>query len=64
VGEIVNLRRTRKRRAAAAAESEAAANRLVHGLAKGERRAVETERALTERRLEAHRLGKPTDDGD
>jgi exoribonuclease R len=64
MGEIVNLRRIRKRRAAAIAEGEAAANRVLHGLSKNERRAAEAERDLAERRLEAHWVRKPENDGD
>jgi hypothetical protein len=64
MGEIVNLRRARKRRAIAAAQSEAAANRLVHGRCKGERRQTAAERTAAEDRLDAHRLEKPAGDGD
>jgi hypothetical protein len=62
--EIVNLRRVRKRRVAAAAESKAAANRVVHGLRKSERRAAEAERDRAEQRLAAHRLGQSQGDDD
>ena len=55
MGEIVNLRKARKRRAAEKAEIEAAANRLAFGVPKGAKSKAETERALAERRLEAHR---------
>jgi hypothetical protein len=63
MGEIVNLRQARKKRAMAAAESEAAVNRRVHGRSKNERRASEAERASSKRHIDAHRLQKPADDG-
>jgi hypothetical protein len=64
MGEIVNLRRARKNRAIAAAESEATANRLAHGRRKDERRQATAERTAVEERLDAHRLEKPASDGD
>jgi hypothetical protein len=63
VGEIVNLRRARKRQASEAAEREAAANRLAHGLSKDERRRLKAEREAAARRLDGHRL-PPLGDGD
>jgi hypothetical protein len=64
MGEIVNLRQARKKRAAVAADSEAAVNRRIHGRSKNERRASDAERASAKRHIEAHRLEKPADDGD
>jgi hypothetical protein len=52
MAEIVNLRRARKTRARAAAEKTAEANRLKHGLPKGERDCV---------RIEQERLRHDTD---
>jgi hypothetical protein len=63
MGEIVNLRRARKRRAAEAAQEIAAANRLVHGRRKDERRLAEAEQTAAERFLEARRL-RPCEDGE
>ena len=57
MGEIVNLRRARKRQASATAEREAAANRLVHGLGKDERRRLKAEREAEAKRLDGHQLG-------
>jgi hypothetical protein len=64
MGEVVNLRRARKIKARAAAESEAAANRLAFSQTKDERRRLNAERKSEARRLDAHRLDKPAGDGD
>jgi hypothetical protein len=63
MGEIVNLRRARKRQTNDAAEREAAANRLVHGLPKDERRRLKAERDSRAKQLDGHRL-QPSGDGD
>jgi hypothetical protein len=63
MGEIVNLRRARKKQAAALAESEAAANRLAYGRSKEEKGAAKAERRIAERRLDSHRLQTPPKDG-
>ncbi len=63
MGEIVNLRRARKRQANEAAEREAAANRLAHGLGKDERRRLRAESEAQTKRLDGHRL-QASDDGD
>jgi hypothetical protein len=55
MGEIVNLRRARKRQAGAQAEAKAAANRVVFGVAKSAKSKAKAERALADSRLEAHR---------
>jgi hypothetical protein len=55
MGEIVNLRRAKKRRAAGKAEVEAAANRVAFGVSKNAKSQTKAERSLTESRLEAHR---------
>jgi hypothetical protein len=62
VGELVNLRRARKRQASAKAEIEAAANRFAFGVSKRERNRVEAERTVAENRLEAHRRLRRCDD--
>jgi hypothetical protein len=61
MGELVNLRRARKRKAGAEAEREAAANRLAHGLSKDERRRLNAEREAETKRLDAHRLRPGSD---
>ena len=61
MGDIVNLRRARKRRNELRAEAEAAANRLLFGVPKAERQAIERERAKAERELEARRTVGPDD---
>jgi len=64
MGELVNLRRTRKRHAKAAAEDEAAANRLAFGRSKEERRRLKAEREAQAKRLDGHRLDKPVGNGE
>jgi hypothetical protein len=55
MGEIVNLRRAKKRQAAKMAEVKAAANRVAFGVSKSAKSKAEAERALTQNRIEAHR---------
>ncbi len=62
-GEIVNLRRARKRQVAAVAEARAAANRVAFGVAKSAKRALRAERDLADRRLDGHRRSEPDDVG-
>jgi hypothetical protein len=65
MGEIVNLRKARKKRLIALAESEAAGNRFAHGRRKDERRQAQAERESQKKNIEAHRLEGPSaDDGD
>jgi hypothetical protein len=61
MGEIVNLRKARKRQAAKNAEMEAAAHRVTFGVSKSARKKAEAERALAKGRLEAHRREEPRD---
>jgi hypothetical protein len=61
MGEVINLRRVRKRQAVAKAELQAAANRLAYGVSKNVRNKSEAERALAEGRLEAHRRSERGD---
>ncbi len=61
MGEIVNLRRARKGRERERREAEAAANRVLSGMTKDERRRLAAERERAERGLEGHRL-TPADD--
>jgi Domain of unknown function (DUF4169) len=62
MGEIVNLRRARKRQSGAKAEVEAAANRVAFGVSKSARSEVEAERIAALSRHEAHRRLKRSDD--
>jgi len=64
VGELINLRKIRKQRSKAVAESLAGANRLAFGARKDERRRRQMERAAAERALNAHRLQGPRGDDD
>ena len=62
MGEIVNLRQTRKQKARERREAEAAQNRALFGRTKGEKRLIESERALAEASLDARRLLRPDAD--
>ena len=59
MGEIVNLRRARKRKERQREEAVADQNRVVFGRSKAERRLVQTERAIAEANLEARRIVRP-----
>jgi len=59
MGDIVNLRRARKRLERGHKEAEAAANRLAFGIKKSERRRITNETEKADRELEAHRLVPP-----
>jgi hypothetical protein len=61
MGEIVNLRRARKQRRRELDESAAAANRLVHGLAKADKEQARAEHERSEQAHAAHR--RERDDG-
>ena len=61
MGDVVNLRRERKRKGRRRDEAEAAQNRIVCGLTKAERRRLEDERDKAERGLEAHKIARPDD---
>ena len=52
MGEIINLNRTRKARDKAEAKARAAANRVIHGRSKAERREGDMERKRLEQRLD------------
>lgn len=56
MAEVVNLRMARKRAARSKAESEAAENRVAHGIAKSERDRTETIREQADKKLEGHRI--------
>jgi hypothetical protein len=62
LADIVNLRRARKLKERERQQAEAAQSRAVFGRSRAEKRLIESERALTEANLDAHRLAKP--DGD
>jgi len=63
MGEIVNLRRARKRNARRREEAAAAVNRAAFGAPKAAQREARAERELAERRLDGHQLVDP-DDGE
>jgi Domain of unknown function (DUF4169) len=56
MGEVVNLRRARKRLERLTEAAKAAQNRVSCGLSKGERRLAEAEREKAERDLETRKL--------
>ena len=56
MGEIVNLRRSRKAQDRRREEARAAENRILFGMTKAERLVVEIERAKADRNLEAHKI--------
>lgn len=55
MSEIVNLKRARKGKARAAAEQEAAANRLAHGRTKAEKEHTRAQANASERKLDGHK---------
>ena len=55
MAEIVNLNRARKDRAKTEAKSQAKANRVLHGLTKGQRDAARAERERLSRLLDQTR---------
>jgi hypothetical protein len=59
--EIVNLRRARKQKARAEAETKAASNRLAHGRTKAERNKTRAEQEAVERKLDGHKRGDDDD---
>jgi len=61
MGDVVNLRRERKRKGRRRDEAEAAQNRIVFGMTKAEQRRLEDERDKAERDLEAHKITRPDD---
>jgi hypothetical protein len=60
MGDLVNLRRERKRREREEKATAAAENRIVFGTTKAQRQKIKAEREAAERRLDGHRL--PSDD--
>jgi hypothetical protein len=62
MGEIVNLRRARKRKARDEAGAAAKTNRIAYGESKASRRAREAERVRSERLAEGHRLDRRDDE--
>ncbi len=62
MGEIVNLKRARKQKVRAVAETEAAANRLTHGRTKADRKLVKAEQEAADRKHDGHKRGDRNDD--
>lgn len=59
MGDLINLRKARKRRERERDAAEAAHNRAAFGMSKAERRKVEAEREKAQRTLDSHRLEPP-----
>jgi hypothetical protein len=62
MGEIINLRRARKRKAREAAEIDATANRSAHGISKAELQRGKAARLLLDNRLDGLRRTGKTDE--
>jgi Domain of unknown function (DUF4169) len=61
MGDIVNLRRARKRQDRRRDDVKAAENRIVYGMTKAERRSLEAQREKADRDLDARRIVGPDD---
>jgi hypothetical protein len=61
MGDIVNLRRARKRQDRRRDDAKAAENRAVYGMTKAERRSLEAQREKADRDLNARRIVGPDD---
>jgi Domain of unknown function (DUF4169) len=61
MGDIVNLRRARKRRDREASAKASVENRIRFGMTNRERRRIEAEGEKAERSLDSHRLEPPDD---
>ncbi len=62
MGEVVNLRRARKRKTRKIAEVDAAAKRTAHGISKPERALAKARRTLLDNRLDGLRRQGEADD--
>jgi hypothetical protein len=61
MGDIVNLRRARKRQDRRRDDAKAAENRIVYGKTKAELRSLEAQREKADRDLDARRIVGPDD---
>ena len=59
MGDIVNLRRARKRQDRRRDDAKAAENRILHGMTKVERLLIEAERQKADRDLDARKVVPP-----
>jgi hypothetical protein len=59
MGDIVNLRRARKRQDRCRDDVKAAENRILHGMTKAERLLIEAERQKADRDLDARKVVPP-----
>ena len=63
MGDLVNLRQVRKRKARADRDRVAEQNRLIHGRTKGERQQLEAEARRAAAFVEGHRRAADPGDG-
>jgi len=56
--DILSLSKARKAKARSGKEAQAEQNRMLHGRTKAEKQLAKAEKALVERRIEAHRIDK------
>ena len=59
MGDVVNLRMARKRKARGEREAQAEQNRITHGVSRAERALTGNTRSLEAARLSGHRRDKP-----
>ena len=59
MGDIVNLRRARKRQNRRRDDAKAAENCILHGMTKAERLLIEAERQKADRNLDARKVVPP-----
>ena len=55
MGDVVNLKSTRKAKARAEAQAKAQANRVAFGRTKAEKKTTKAEREAADRKLDGHR---------
>ncbi len=61
MGDVVNLRRARKRQERRRDDAKAAENRVLFGMTKAERRSIEAEQKKADRDLDGRRIVGPDD---
>jgi hypothetical protein len=63
MGDVINLRRTRKAKSRAAAAAKAGENRVAHGRSKAEKLLTKAKKDVASRKLDHHKLG-PADESE
>lgn len=59
MGDVINLRRARKTKSRADAETKAGENRAAHGRSKAEKNLTKANKNVASRKLDHHKLGAP-----